>query len=68
MQKKLLKLLKKFNLLEAKVLYTSMTTSKRLDNDENRVKVNQTMYRGIIRSLIYLNSRRPIIVLSVRIC
>lgn len=44
---------------------TPMSTSVRRDNDENGVKANLTMYRGIIRSLIYINVSRPKIVSSV---
>ncbi|XP_049379801.1 secreted RxLR effector protein 161-like [Solanum stenotomum] len=45
-----------------------MSTSVKLDKDENGVKVNQTMYRGIIGSLMYLTASRPDIVFSVGMC
>ncbi|XP_070017412.1 secreted RxLR effector protein 161-like [Nicotiana sylvestris] len=36
--------------------------------DETRSHVNQTMYRGIIRSLLYLSASRPNIVFSIGLC
>jgi len=61
-EKYIKELLKKFNLVEAKVLDTPMSTHVKLDRDENGVEVNQTIYRGIIRSLMYLSASRPDIV------
>ncbi|XP_070020712.1 secreted RxLR effector protein 161-like [Nicotiana sylvestris] len=36
--------------------------------DESGSFVNQTMYRGIIGSLLYLNASRPYVVFSVGLC
>lgn len=55
-------------MLEAKIIDTPMGTSSKFDIDEARIEVNQTMYRGIIGSLLYLTSRRPGIMFSVIIC
>ncbi|XP_049342929.1 uncharacterized protein LOC125807259 [Solanum verrucosum] len=67
-EKYIKELLKKFNLLEAKVLDTPMSTSVKLDLDGDGIEVNQTMYRGIIGSLMYLTTSRPDIVFSVGMC
>ncbi|XP_075101700.1 uncharacterized protein LOC142177134 [Nicotiana tabacum] len=40
----------------------------RLDKDERGSSVNETMYRGIIGSLMYLTASRPDIVFSVGLC
>ncbi|XP_015158487.1 uncharacterized protein [Solanum tuberosum] len=50
------------------VLNTPMSTIVKLDLDEEGVEVNQTMYRGIIGSLMYLTASRPDIVFSVGMC
>ncbi|XP_049360823.1 secreted RxLR effector protein 161-like [Solanum verrucosum] len=60
--------LKKFKLLKAKVLDIPMSTSVKFDLDEDGVEVNQTMYRGIIGSLLYITASKPDIVFSVGMC
>ncbi|XP_049357298.1 secreted RxLR effector protein 161-like [Solanum verrucosum] len=55
-------------MLKAKVLDTPMSTSIKIDMDEEGINVNQTMYRGIIGSLLYLTASRPDIVFSVAMC
>ncbi|XP_049374038.1 secreted RxLR effector protein 161-like [Solanum verrucosum] len=45
-----------------------MSTSVKLDRDQNGVDINQTMYRGIIGSLMYFTASRPNIVFSVGMC
>ncbi|XP_016510884.1 secreted RxLR effector protein 161-like [Nicotiana tabacum] len=50
----------------SKVIDTPIAT--RLDLDESGSSVNQTMYRGIIGSLLYLTASRPNIVFSVGLC
>lgn len=45
-----------------------MSTSMRLDKDEDGVEINHIIYRGIIRSLLYLTTSRPDIVFSVGLC
>ncbi|KAH0725064.1 hypothetical protein KY284_000929 [Solanum tuberosum] len=54
--------------MEAKIIDTQMSTNAKFDKDEAGTDVNQTMYRGIIRSLLYLTASRPDIVLSVGMC
>ena len=58
-------LLKKFNMFDFKPIDTHMGTNSKLAADEADPLVNQTMYRGIIGSLLYLNASRPDIVYSV---
>ncbi|WMV57737.1 hypothetical protein MTR67_051122 [Solanum verrucosum] len=45
-----------------------MSTNVKLDKDEDGVEVYQTMYRGIIGSLLYLTASRPDILFSVGMC
>ncbi|XP_070025825.1 secreted RxLR effector protein 161-like [Nicotiana sylvestris] len=52
----------------SKVIGTPIATTTRLDMDETGPPVNQTMYRGIIMSLLYLTVSRPNIVFSVGLC
>ncbi|XP_070020032.1 secreted RxLR effector protein 161-like [Nicotiana sylvestris] len=52
----------------SKVIYTPIATTTRLDMDETGSPVNQTMYRGIIGSLLYLTPNKPDIVFSVGLC
>nr|XP_016439558.1 PREDICTED: uncharacterized mitochondrial protein AtMg00810-like [Nicotiana tabacum] len=52
----------------SKLIDTPITTATQLDMDESRSSVNQTMYRGIIGSLLYLTDSRPDIVFSVGLC
>ncbi|KAH0725679.1 hypothetical protein KY284_001544 [Solanum tuberosum] len=67
-EKYIKELLKKFNLLEAKVLDTPISTRVKLDRDENGMEVNQAIHREIIGSLLYLTVSRPAIVFCVGIC
>ncbi|XP_070014162.1 secreted RxLR effector protein 161-like [Nicotiana sylvestris] len=52
----------------SKVTNTPITTKTHLDMDEPGSPVNETMYRGIIVSLLYLTASRPDIIFSVRLC
>jgi len=47
---------------------TPMGTSCYLDKDESGIEVNQTMFRGMIGSLLYLTASRPDIMQSVCVC
>ncbi|XP_070029479.1 uncharacterized mitochondrial protein AtMg00810-like [Nicotiana sylvestris] len=64
-QKYIRELFKRFDMEASKVIDTPFATATRLDMDETRIPVNQTLYRGIIGSLLYLTTRRPDIVFSV---
>nr|XP_016490488.1 PREDICTED: uncharacterized mitochondrial protein AtMg00810-like [Nicotiana tabacum] len=60
--------LKRFDMEASKVIDTLIAIATRLDLDESGSSVNQTMYRGIIGSLLYLTASRPDIVFSVGLC
>ena len=45
-----------------------MSATYKLKKDENRKKVDQKLYRGMIRSLLYLTASRPDIMYSIYIC
>ncbi|XP_070002374.1 uncharacterized mitochondrial protein AtMg00810-like [Nicotiana sylvestris] len=67
-QKYTRELLKRFDMEASKVIDTPIATATQLDMDETGPPVNQTMYRGIIGSLLYLTVSRPNIVFSVGLC
>nr|XP_016477335.1 PREDICTED: uncharacterized mitochondrial protein AtMg00810-like [Nicotiana tabacum] len=67
-QKYIKELLKRFEMESSKIIDTPITTTTRLDMDEPGSPVNETMYRGIIGSLMYLTASRPDIVFSVGLC
>ncbi|XP_060202729.1 secreted RxLR effector protein 161-like [Lycium barbarum] len=52
----------------SKTIYTPITTATRLDLDEPGSPANETMYRGIIGSLLYLTVSRPDIMFNVNFC
>ena len=60
--------LKKFNMFDSKPIDTPMITNSKMIVEESDPLVNQTMYRGIIGSLLYLTASRPDIVYSVGMC
>ncbi|RDX89915.1 Copia protein, partial [Mucuna pruriens] len=66
--KYLKELLKKFNLEDYKSMSTSMHPTSILSLDETDKKVDQTSYRGMIDSLLYLTASRPDIMLSICLC
>ncbi|XP_050289596.1 secreted RxLR effector protein 161-like [Quercus robur] len=45
-----------------------MSSSTKLNVDSSRVEVSPTLYRSIIRSLLYLTASRPNIAFSVGVC
>jgi hypothetical protein len=47
-------LMKKFNIVELKLMSTRMTTTMTLDPDENEETVDQREYRSMIGCLLYL--------------
>ncbi|XP_033515298.1 secreted RxLR effector protein 161-like [Nicotiana tomentosiformis] len=52
----------------SKIIDTPIATATRLDTDEPGSPMNETMYRGIIGSILYLTAIRPDIVFSVGLC
>ena len=67
-EKYIKELLKKFNMFDSKPIDTPMGTNSKMIVEESDPLVNQTMYRGIIGSLLYLTASKPDIVFSVGMC
>jgi hypothetical protein len=61
-------LIKKFNMAELKPVLTPMSTAAALDPDKNGEAVDQTEYRSMIGSLLYLTATRPNIQFAVCLC
>ena len=61
-------MLKKFGLEESKPMKTPMSTEVKLTKDEEGESVDNTKYRGMIGSLLYLTASRPDIMFSVCLC
>jgi len=61
-------LLKKFDMENCKEISTPMAINCYLDSDEKGTNVDQTKYRGLIGSLLYLTTSRPDIMFSVCLC
>lgn len=61
-------LLKKFKLDDFKIMTTHLHSTCNLSKEESRTKVCQKMYKGIIGSLLYLITSRPIVLFSVCLC
>nr|XP_016438006.1 PREDICTED: uncharacterized mitochondrial protein AtMg00810-like [Nicotiana tabacum] len=64
-QKYIKELLKRFDMEGSKIIDTLIATATRLDMDEPGSLVNETMYRGIIGSLLYLIASKPDIIFRV---
>jgi len=58
-------LLRKFGMDKCKPISTSFSTSCHLDHDTSGNPVDETKYRGLIGSLLYLTSSRPEIMFAV---
>ena len=67
-EKYIKEMLKKFNMFDSKPIDTPMGTNSKMVVEESDPLVNQTMYREIIGSLLYLTASRPDIVYSVGMC
>jgi hypothetical protein len=61
-------LLKRFKMEKCKPIKTPMPTNGHLDLDEGGNLVDQTLYRSMIGSLLYLTTSRPDIMFSVCMC
>ncbi|KAF7153570.1 hypothetical protein RHSIM_Rhsim01G0047600 [Rhododendron simsii] len=61
-------LVKKFGLESAKHSRTPMSTTTKLSKDLDGISIDQTLYRSMIGSLLYLTASRPDIAFSVGVC
>ncbi|WVZ84198.1 hypothetical protein U9M48_031253 [Paspalum notatum var. saurae] len=61
-------LLKRFKMDDCNLIETPMATNAKLEADESGIKVDQTLYRSMIGSLLYLCASRPDIMFSVCLC
>ena len=61
-------LIKKFGLERAKSSKTFMTTTTKLNKDEQGINVDIKLYRSMIGSLLYLAASRSDIIFSVCLC
>ncbi|XP_068473160.1 uncharacterized mitochondrial protein AtMg00810-like [Phaseolus vulgaris] len=61
-------ILKKFEMEQCKEATTPMSTSCYMDVDAVGIAVDQTKYRGLIGSLLYLTASRPNIMFVVCLC
>ncbi|GJY62294.1 retrovirus-related pol polyprotein from transposon TNT 1-94, partial [Tanacetum coccineum] len=63
-----MKMLKKFELEDSKPMKTPKSTETKLMKDVEGESVDNTKYRGMIGSLLYLTASRPDIMFSVCLC
>ncbi|KAK6148389.1 hypothetical protein DH2020_019301 [Rehmannia glutinosa] len=61
-------LLKKFGIEEGRTVSTLMATNVKIDKDEKGKSVDESKYRGMIGSLLYLTASRPDILHVVCLC
>ncbi|CAM8957198.1 unnamed protein product [Rhodiola kirilowii] len=67
-QKYLREMLAKFGMKDSSIMATPISPKDSLGKDESSPKVDQTLYRGMIGSLLYLIASRPDIMYSVCLC
>lgn len=67
-EKYIKELLSKFHINDVKPIRTAIGTNFKLDINQSGPKLNETMYRGIIKALLYLIASKPDIVFSIGIC
>ena len=61
-------MIKKFGMIDSKVISTPMRTNGNLDSDASGNMVDQKLYRSMIGSLLYVTASRPDVMLSVCMC
>ena len=61
-------ILKKFGMESIKEIGTPMSPTCKLDKDEEGHSIDQKLYRGMIKTLLYLTASRPDIQFSICIC
>ncbi|CAM8910665.1 unnamed protein product [Rhodiola kirilowii] len=67
-QKYLREMLAKFGMKDSSAMATPISPNDSLGKDEGSPKVDQTLYKGMIGSLLYLTASRPDIMYSVCLC
>ncbi|KAM1760482.1 hypothetical protein ACFX15_002996 [Malus domestica] len=61
-------LVKKFGLEGSKAARAPMSTCAKIHKDSSGKDVDQTLYRSMIRSLLYLTASRPDITFAIKVC
>ena len=61
-------ILKKFGMDRLKSSKTPMSTTTKLNNDQNGKPIDEKQFRGMIRSLLYLTASRPDIMFVTCLC
>ena len=61
-------IIKKFGMESNKALSTPISLTYRLDKDKKDTNIDQKLYRGISRSLLYLTTSRSDILFSICVC
>jgi hypothetical protein len=61
-------MLKKFGMIDSKVISTPMGTNGNLDSDASGNMVDHKLYRSMIERLLYVTASRPDVMFSVRMC
>ncbi|GJU87951.1 retrovirus-related pol polyprotein from transposon TNT 1-94 [Tanacetum coccineum] len=61
-------IIKKYGLLSSDSIDTPMVEKNNLDKDLQGTPVDATLYRGMIRSLMYMTSSRPDLIYAVCLC
>ncbi|GJU83780.1 retrovirus-related pol polyprotein from transposon TNT 1-94 [Tanacetum coccineum] len=62
------KIVKKYGMLTSDSIDTPMVEKSKLDEDLHGIPIDATLYRGMIRSLMYLTSNRPNLIYAVCLC
>ncbi|GKE96820.1 retrovirus-related pol polyprotein from transposon TNT 1-94 [Tanacetum coccineum] len=61
-------IIKKYGLLTSDSVDTPMVEKNKLDKDLRGIPIDATLYRSMIRSLMYLTSNRPDLIYAVCLC
>ncbi|XP_070048962.1 secreted RxLR effector protein 161-like [Nicotiana tomentosiformis] len=68
LQKYIKEPLKRFEMESSKIIDTPIAIATHLDMNEPGSPVNETMYRGIIGSFLYLTTSKPNIIFNIGLC
>jgi hypothetical protein len=61
-------MLKKFGMIDSKVISTPMGTNGNLDSEASGNMVDQKLYWSMIESLLYVTASRPDVMFNVCMC